>query len=76
MQSQDPTLSHPSRWSRARWAAKVQAAGLGQLARVGVVGSQQVKSPGRINLLDFLRISLGAAGCLGKPRGTELYAKG
>ena len=72
----DPSLSHPSRWSRARWAAKAQAVGLGQPARVGVVGSQQVKSPGRINLVDFLRTSLEAPGCLGKPRGTELYAKG
>ena len=55
---------------------KLPVAGLGQSARVRVVESQQVKSPDRINPLDFLGTSLQALGCFGKPGGSELYAKG
>ena len=55
---------------------KLLVAGLGQSARVRVVEYQQVKSPGRINPLDFLGTSLQAIGCFGKPHGSELYAKG
>ena len=55
---------------------KVPEAGLGQPARVGVVESQQVRSPGRVNPLYFLGTSLQALGCFGKLRGSELYAKG
>ena len=50
----------------------VPEAGLGQPARVRVMKSPQVKPPGRINPLDFQQ----ALGCLGKPRESELYAKG
>ena len=55
---------------------KLPVAELGQSARVRVVESQQVKSPGKINPLDFLGASLQALGCFRKPRGSELYAKG
>ena len=68
----DPSLSNPSRWSRAQWAAKCQKQGWGQPDRVRVMTSPQVKSPGRINPLDIQQ----ALGYLGKAQGSELYAKG
>ena len=68
----DPSLSHPTRWSRAHWAAKYQKAGLGQTARARVMKSPQVKSPGRITTLDFQQ----ALGFLGKLHRSELYEKG
>ena len=56
----DPSLSHPSRCSRARWLTKCQK-------RAGPAGQSSVFCP-----LDFQR----TLGCLGKPRGSELCAKG
>ena len=52
----DPSLSHPSRWSRARWPPKCQ---------------KQGQSSG-FWPLDLQR----TLGCLGKPRGSDLSAKG